>query len=369
MKRMSAIAHFRQLCCLGLAPEAVVPSLLSAVHEIVSSEVNGFHWADASGHMVGFVPEYVIPEVVTALVDNFDGLIERCFQIDFATTMRRGKPLGNLLPAHTSTFYRSDLYHLIYRPYNLHHVIDLVVRDTPDGVGTGALIVGRSGRQPPFSAAETDSLLQLLPYIAHALHGRDVRTDEERKEAQKGEDEFADSGTGGLVILDAHRDVAYSSARARQVLYYAADPAVAAGSTQGAAGTRTPAPLRAVFDNLVRIAHERDAPPPVEHHRNRWGRFVFRAHWLEPSAASANGLIGVTVQQQEPLALVMMRNMHAAGLSEKQEQVCLLLAQNHSFASVATHLHISLATAKDYADRVYRKMDVHTRDELLQKLR
>ena len=132
---------------------------------------------------------------------------------------------------------------------------------------------------------------------------------------------------------------------------------------------RVPAPLRWVFANLIRISQKRDAPPPVVQHENSWGRFVFRAHWLEPIAASTDALVGVTVQQQEPLALVMMRNMHAAGLSAKQKQVCLLLGQNHSFASIATQLHISHATAKDYADRIYRKLDVHTRDELLQKLR
>ena len=126
--------------------------------------------------------------------------------------------------------------------------------------------------------------------------------------------------------------------------------------------------MRSVFTNLIRISQERDAAPPVVQHQNAWGRFVFRADWLEPIAASTGALVGVTVQQQEPLALVMMRNMHAAGLSEKQKQVCLLLGQNQSFASIATQLHISHATAKDYADRIYRKLDVHTRDELLRKL-
>ena len=129
-----------------------------------------------------------------------------------------------------------------------------------------------------------------------------------------------------------------------------------------------PASLRSVFTNLIRISRERDAALPVVHHQNAWGRLVLRAHWLEPIAAPTGALVGVTVQQQERLALVMMRNMQAAGLSEKQKQACLLLGQNHSFASIATQLHISQATAKDYADRIYRKLDVHTRDELLQKL-
>lgn len=362
MKRRSAVAHFRQLCCLGLPPQAVIPSLLLTVHEIVPSEANCYHFADASGRMAAFVPEYVIPEVVTALVENFDDLIERAYQINFPTTMLRGMPVGNLMSSYTAAFYRSEVHHLVFRPYNLHQVIDVVVRDTPDGQGIGAFLVGRSKRHPDFSASEKGMLLHLMPYIAHAMHGGEERASVGR------EDEFADSGSSGLVVLDARGQLVYSSQRARQVLYYAANPGTPAVSPRIPASAATPASLRVVFDNLVRIAQQRAAPPPVLHHRNRWGRFVFRAHWLEPSSAGQSALIGVTVQLQEPLADVMMRRMREAGLSQRQEQVCLLLAQHSSFESIAKRLQVSHATAKDYADRIYRKLDVHTRGELLQKL-
>jgi DNA-binding CsgD family transcriptional regulator len=363
MKRTSAIAHFRQLCCLGLGAEAVIPSLLSVMHELIPSETNGFFLADETGHLAGFVPEYVIPEVIGTLLDNFEGLVERALPLNFAATMLRGRPVGNLLPAFDQDFYRGDLYHLIYRPYNLHHAIDGVVRDAPDGRGMGAFVVGRSAQQPQFSAAEKDTLNRLLPYLAHAMH----RGDESKTSAF--DSEFADSGESGLLILDQRAQVAYISARARQILYFATHPGAATDRERGKADARIAPPLLSVFTNLIRISQEHDAAPPVAQHRNPWGRFVFRAHWLEPGAGSTGALVGVTVQQQQPLALVLMHNMRAAGLSEKQRQVCLLLAQAQSFDSIATQLCIGHATAKDYADRIYRKLDVHTREELLQKLR
>lgn len=359
MKRTSAIAHFRQLCCLGLGAEAVIPSLLAAMHELIPSETNGFFWADDSGHLAGFVPEYVIPEVVGTLLDNFEGLVERALPLDFAATMLRGKPVGNLLPVFNPDFYRGDLYHLVYRPYHLHHAIDAVVRDTPDGRGMGAFVVGRSARQPEFSAAEQDTLNRLLPYLAHAMHRRDGGD----------ADEFADSGDSGLLILDQRAHVAHISPRAREILYFAMQPGGSPDRQPSLADGAVAPPLESVFARLIRISQARDAAPPVAHLRNAWGRFVFRAYWLDPGVGSAGALVGVTVQQQQPLALVMMRNMRAAGLSEKQRQFCLLLAQAQSFDSIAATLGISHATAKDYADRVYRKLDVHTRDELLHKLR
>jgi DNA-binding CsgD family transcriptional regulator len=217
----------------------------------------------------------------------------------------------------------------------------------------GALVLGRSARQPEFSEADKGTLRQMLPYVAHAMHPLDTGGTE-------GLAEFADSGDSGLVILDQRAEVAYMSDRARQILFLA--------TRQGGFADRIPLVIRNVFANLVRISEGRDAGPPTAQYDTVLGRFVFRAQWLEPTAASANALVGVTVQQQEPLVLVMMRNMRAAGLSEKQKQLCLLLQQNLSFASIAARLHISLATAKDYADRVYRKLDVHTREEALLKL-
>ncbi|WP_213959098.1 helix-turn-helix transcriptional regulator [Variovorax sp. dw_954] len=354
MTRMSAIAHFRRLCCLGLQPQAVMPSLLSAAHELLPSETNGFFWADEHGRLAGFTPEYVIPEVVTTLAENLEGVVERSLPLDFETTMLRGGEVGNLLPFFTRDFYRGDTYHLIYRPYALHHAIDGVVRDTPNGKGLGAFVLGRSARQPEFSAAEKATLRQMLPYVAHAMHPP------ESCESGGLADEFADSGDNGLVILDERAEVAYMSARARQILYVAAHA--------NASADYIPPAILSVFANLVRISRGREAAPPVVCCDSPMGRFVFRAHWLDPLSEAANAMVGVTVQQQEPLVLVMVRNMHAAGLSDKQMALCLLLAQNHTFASIAAQLHISLATAKDYADRVYRKLDVHTREEALRKL-
>ena len=104
--RKSALAHFRQLCCLGLGGPAVMPSLLAAMHDLIPCETNGFFWADEAGRMAGFQPEYVIPAVVDSLVGDFDGLVDRVMPLDFTATMRRGKPVGNLLSLFDEAFYR-----------------------------------------------------------------------------------------------------------------------------------------------------------------------------------------------------------------------------------------------------------------------
>ena len=48
MKHASQLAHIRQLCCIGLPGQALMPALLRAIREYVSAESAGFFWVDAS---------------------------------------------------------------------------------------------------------------------------------------------------------------------------------------------------------------------------------------------------------------------------------------------------------------------------------
>lgn len=44
-----AAARFRQLSCLGLGSEQVIPALLAELHAIIPSHANTFFFADGAG--------------------------------------------------------------------------------------------------------------------------------------------------------------------------------------------------------------------------------------------------------------------------------------------------------------------------------
>ena len=46
MNKKKAIAHFRQLCCLGLPHESIGPAILEALHQVVPSLHNRVAWCD-----------------------------------------------------------------------------------------------------------------------------------------------------------------------------------------------------------------------------------------------------------------------------------------------------------------------------------
>ncbi|MEO8922053.1 MAG: helix-turn-helix transcriptional regulator [Caldimonas sp.] len=357
--KKSALAHFRQLCCLGLGGPAVMPSLLAALHEIVPSETNSFFWADEAGRLIGFLPEYMLPEVVEPLIGDFEGLMRVAgLPASFALTMRVGRPVGNFKSVFTSEFYKGDFYNLIYRPYDMYHGVDCIIRESPSKKGMGALFVGRSKNQPHFSSDEENTLVGLIPYIAHALHPQ------ERPVL----DGFELGAESGLVVLDRSKGIAYASARAKEILHLASNPA-----PENAAKAKPLEPgwpmLRQSYENLMGVFRDRDAAPPTMEHSNAFGRFVYRAHWLDAEKPAVGELVSVTIQHHEPAALVFMRQMHAAGLSTRQKEVGLLLAGNRSFAEVGAQLHVTQATAKDYAQRIYRKLDVHSREDFVRTIR
>jgi hypothetical protein len=46
MKYSVALAHIRQLCCLGLGGEAIMSAVLRDLHDLVPCDSAGFFWVD-----------------------------------------------------------------------------------------------------------------------------------------------------------------------------------------------------------------------------------------------------------------------------------------------------------------------------------
>ena len=59
--------HVRQLCCLGLPSEQLMPSLLKAVRQLVGADSAGFFWVDAQGDMTNLYAERLLPAAVMKL--------------------------------------------------------------------------------------------------------------------------------------------------------------------------------------------------------------------------------------------------------------------------------------------------------------
>lgn len=352
MKPSSALASVRQLCCLGLPREALIAELLTAVQAVIPSTTNVFVGLGQNGLPCAVVPEFVIPEALEAYAAHLPRVPYTQAMLAKNIDVYRFQRIVDDIPGLWEDFFRSDLYNLVWRPYGQYHCLQALVRD--ENGPCGLLHLFRLQHSPPFSADEKGQLERLLTYIEHGLRA-----------PVSAMADYADSGRNEMLILDALGTLLHASAAARELLALACFPAYRIGT-----GDALPLPpaIAQICRHLQVIFQGHNAPPPVIRHENPRGRFIFRAHWLDPIGAATGKLIGVTIQHQEPAVLRTWRALREWELSPVQMEVGLLLAQDHSQEAIGQRLNIKPTTVKDHVRKLYDKLGVARRDELTARL-
>lgn len=355
-----AEARFKQLCCLGLGGEAVMPALLAELRAFVPSLGSTFFFLDGEGSLINIYDENPeIPWVGQLYMQEFYNRPDREMGAGFSDFLRAGRvgvqTAEEVLNVDMRTFRRSDLYNLIYRPLGYGFMIRLVFWDYTRPLG--GLMLSRSSGERPFALEELRRLADLESFVAHALTNRSNKIDAP----------LVDSGKSGVMIVDPAGRVIYSSAEGRRLLFFATHPHIGPDAVDHRQAP-LPATLVRLCKNLMRVfSGDPSAAIPAYYHRNIWGGFSFRAHWLEGDDP-ASGLIGITVSHQEPLPVKLMRRVKELPLSRRQAQVCMLMANGASNENIAEQLGISKYTAIAHGRWIYNKLDVHNRAELVNKL-
>lgn len=212
----------------------------------------------------------------------------------------------------------------------------------------GAILLHRpSGAQ--FSMTEKAALVRWAPALASALtveidHGRVVTNE----------------GNAGILLLDDGMNIQSACCRGRKLLDLANGPGRKAkpGDRDEGLGSL----LRAHFCSMEN-AGEADFVL-----RNEWGNFQFRLHRLCESALHANSLTAVSVHLQEPIILSVFRGCNNLALTEKQTEICLLLTKGLSYEATAAELGIKPTTVIDHVRKIYDKVGVGSRSELVTTL-
>src|SRR5437870_5823106 len=134
------MSRFKQLACLGLGGEAVMPSLVTELHTLVPSLRSMFFFADAKGNLAKVYTESVEHAHITQLyLQEFHG--KPGHQIpgqSFDDAMRSQVGVQDLdsMRVDETTFRRTDFYNLLFRPVGRGpNYIRLVMRDRGQGLG------------------------------------------------------------------------------------------------------------------------------------------------------------------------------------------------------------------------------------------
>ena len=214
----------------------------------------------------------------------------------------------------------------------------------------------RPRQQKSFDSREQALFTYLLPYVAHALRAPDVK-----------DIQYSGNGSSGMIIMNTQGTLLYLSHEAKLLLALACHPVLTVDARSKE--VELMAKLACLCRNLEAVFRGQDAPPPTFWcYTGPSGRFMFRAYLLNKQNNEMDGLIGMTVEHQEPLALKILRAMQNQPLSPTQKEVAMLLAQKTSSEKIGERLHIKPSTVKDHISKIFTKLDIHHREELLPKL-
>lgn len=351
MTKNHALAYLRQICCSGLSREIAIAEFLRAVPLLIPSNSNTFSVTNKllrpNYHLAGFdVGD--MAAVIHSIADEFH-------------TPARNQRAASWFSQHKAvrdpkivdaSFYLNDLYNLIYRQFDMHHVMWMPV--PLDAGNSGVLGLYRAANQNPFDSRDQTQLMRLVPYVFHAYQA-----------ANEVDFEPSPDGTSGMMIMNPQGDMLYQSPEAKLLLREARFPRLL---TDQRAEDRLQAKLAELCGNLRSIYCGQEAPPPSFTHAGPNGQFQFRAYWLEGCQQQPDGLIGILIEHREPLVLKVLRGMRDLPLSPTQRDVALLLARGLALEQICSCLHIKPSTLKDHIGKIYQKLDIHQREELLPKL-
>jgi DNA-binding CsgD family transcriptional regulator len=352
MKQSNALAYLRQLCCLGLGKEIIVPEFLRAVQAVIPSGNNTFTGADEL-----LTPTYnILTYDVAGMSELIPVVMSSYFtpeRLRLAAVWFSRHPVLTEGIALDESYYKSDLYNLVMRPCDQHHGLFAPVMQ--HGKPAGILNLFRPRQQKPFDSREQALFTHLLPYLTHALQapdGKDIH--------------YSENGLSGMMIMDTQGAILHQSREAKLLLALAFHPVLTMDAH--IKEIELMARVTQLCRNLEAIFRGRDAAPPSWCYTNPHGRFRFHAYRLTRPNNEPGGLIGMTVGHQEPLALKILRAMRNLPLSPTQKEVALLLAQNVPSEKIGERLHIKPNTVKDHIGKIFTKLDIHHREELLPKL-
>lgn len=357
-KRAAELTRLRALGAMRLAAETVVPALLEALHAVVPSQRNRFGWADADGRLSRFYVEGPVDQrIASRYFAEFHERREADVLPTFSDTVLH-RDASRVDERSRPAFYRSALYHEVWRPHRLHTRIEAVVRGAR-GRPLGALALYRAAGDPPFTADDESMLAQAALLAAHPLEAACV--------VPRGAEYVSRRDRRAQLSLDSHGELLHLSPDALKLLM------LSHGGMTPSAMARAPrrddfATLSMLWQHHRRAQDLSDDPLTVTVD-NAWGRFVFETAVLAPMQPEQAPVIHVGIQQQEPLALALRRTIDALPLSAAQREVCALLHSGLAQAEIARALSVAPSTVADHVKKIYGRLDVHSVHELGERIR
>jgi DNA-binding CsgD family transcriptional regulator len=356
MKRTSQLAHIRQLCCIGLPGQALMPALLRAIREYVSADSAGFFWVDAKGEMTNLYADRMLsPGLMRVYFErHYDGG-EHPFRQAF---MKRATAADAVSSSSASPeLAKTAYYNEILRHLDAHHVMYAVIRD--QGHALGQLSLYRPRQSRAFTVEERGAVKDISHYVAHAVN----RPKEVAPHA-----EFVDADSEGMVVVDFQGQIIEGAAKSLNLLSMALKREFNASTPSLIAGDTLPGAVQQLLVLLQKAILGETAAAPRTAIDGPWGRFLLSAYALDDDGASPVSRAAIHIRRQQPMILKLAEAMGAFDISPQQREVALLLAQGRSNQQIGVALNVSGNTVNYHIKQLFMRLDAHDRADAVAKM-
>jgi len=352
----AAMAHLRQLACLGIGAGVAMPDVLEVITSAVPSGNNSFVGTDDSYLCRSVFIRHSTPALLETLFTKRATDYKR--PCDHHESWWRTAPAALFLDHQNAAYpdlQRTSMYFECMRPFGQHHLLEALIRK--GGRPAGYLHLFRDHRARKFSDKDLRRLVSLLPYIALTL-----------SDSAAADTSHAPSHASAVLVVDAKGRIQHRSPNAETLLRYAFNPDLEVGkASREPMAAMTAQLLRRLRTSTTGRGAEGNDVPLIEV-RNGRGLFTFRAHWLTGNAAETECRACIVLEHAEPLPLRVMRGLAQLPLSPAQKRVALLIACGRSRERIAQDLRLSHETVKDYARLIYTRLGVHDRHQLTSRV-
>ena len=354
MNHTTALAMLRALCQQGLHADALVPAVLEALHALVPSSRNLFDWTDTQGRLLRYYIEGPIDVGLAQLYfDEFHNQREAEAMLPFQALRDRPAGVCGADDLDNPAFYRSALYHEIWKPQGFHTRLEAVLRGR-QGQLLGSLVLYSGPQDAAFTTADRQHLARALPLLAQAL---EAGTSTAGADADEPHVPAPDPAETLLLTLDGQ--ACHASAGALRLLLMA---------DGGASRDSLSRPLQALGGPLVPavLARLRQAPATaaVVSHSNTAGRFVASGRLLQPlvgpAPATPPPLVQLSLLRHEPKRVALERALHSLPITPGQMAVCRALYQGEPQSRIGQALGVAPSTVVDHVRKAYRALDLHS---------
>lgn len=346
--------HIRQLCCLGLPAEQLMPALLKAVRRLVGAESAAFFWVDSRGEMTGLYAERLLPAPVMKLY------FERYYESGAASFKRafaeRASTGESVIAVSTSPSEEATpIYNEVYRHLEAHHILYGIVRE--QGQALGQLSLYRPKSASAFTAAQRTELATIMRYVAHGVSHRGAPA--------VGAVEYVNADEDAVFVIGPDGEIRQIAAAAQKLLALATQGGI--GPEQMLTHLRESArpALRQLAGRLRDALGSGVADAPDLVIDNAWGRFVLRAYAVSDAPLDDASMIAVRIQRQEPMLLRFVDALEGLGLSPQQREIAAGLAKGMSNQELAEAMGISANTIAYHIKQLFQRLDTHDRQQMV----